>query len=107
MRGEDDGGILLPQRLQPLAKLAGKALVVQGKPAFIDDQQRRAAVEAVFDAMEEIGEHGRRSAGADQPLGFEHLHRGDAEPLGLGVEQPAVSAADAIGLQRAFERLRL
>ena len=89
LRGEDDGGVLLPQRLQPFAQLAGKALVVQRKPAFIDDQQRRPAVEAVFDAMEEIGEHGGRSAGADQPLGLERLHRGVAKPLGLGVEQPA------------------
>ena len=30
-----------------------------------------------------------------------------AEPLGLGVEQPAEGTADAIGLQRLLERLRL
>ena len=107
MRGEYDGGILLAQRLQPLAKLAGKALVVERQPAFIDDQQRRPAVEAVFDAMEEIGEHGGRSAGADQPLGLERLHRGVTKPLGLGVEQTTRGAANAIGLQRALERLRL
>ena len=89
LRGEDDGGVLLPQRLQPLAKLAGEALVVEGQPAFVDDQQRRPAVEPAFDAMEEIGEHGGRGAGADQPLGLERLHRGVAKPLGLGVEQTA------------------
>ena len=50
MRSEDDGGVLLPQRLQPLPHLAGKALVVQRQPTFVDDQQRRPAVEAVFDA---------------------------------------------------------
>ena len=104
LRGEDDGGVLLAQRLQPLAQLRGEARVVEREPALVDDQQRRPAVEAAFDAMEEIGEHGGRRAGADQALGLEGLHRGLAEPLGLGVEQPAVRTADAIGLQRLLQR---
>ena len=54
--------------------------------------------------MEEIGEHGGRGAGADQALGLEGLNRRLAEPLGLGVEQPAVGAADAIGLQGLLQR---
>ena len=45
--GEDDGGVLLAQRLQPFAELAGKALVVERQPAFVDDQQGRPAVEPV------------------------------------------------------------
>ena len=61
-------GVLLAQRLQPFAELAGKALVVEGEPAFVDDEQRRPAVEPLFDAMEQIGEHGGRGAGADQTL---------------------------------------
>ena len=51
--------------------------------------ERRPAVEAALDAMEEIGQHGGRCAGADQALGLEGLHRCGAELLGLGVEQPA------------------
>ena len=92
--GEDDGGVLLAQRLQPFAELAGEALVIEREPAFIDDQQRRAAVEPALDAVEEIGEHGGRRAGADQALGLERLHDGFAETLGLGVEQPAIGTAD-------------
>jgi len=86
LRGEDDGGILLPQRLQPTRELTGEALVVQRQPAFVDDQQRRPAIEAVFDAMKEIGEHGGRSAGADQPS-VSNTCPSVAKPLGLGVEQ--------------------
>ena len=107
LRGEDDGGVLLAQRLQPFAELAGKALVVEGEPALVDDEQRRPAVEPVLDAVEEIGEHRGRRAGADQPLGLEGLDVGLAEPLGLGVEQPAPRAADAIGLQRLLQRVGL
>jgi hypothetical protein len=57
--------------------------------------------------MEEIGEHGGGRAVADQTFGLEDLDVGLAEALGLGVEQPAPRAADAIGLQRAFERAGL
>ena len=88
--GEDDGGVLLAQRLQPFAELAGKALVVERKPALVDDQQGRPAVEPSLDAVEEIGQHRRRGARADQPFGLERLDVGRAEPLGFGVEQPAV-----------------
>ena len=60
--GEDDGGVLLAQRLQPLAQLRGEAAIVEREPALVDDEQRRPAIEAPFDAMEEIGEHGAGAA---------------------------------------------
>ncbi len=84
-----------------------KAGIVEDQPAFVDDEQRRPAVEPAFDAVEEIGQHGGRRAGADQALGLEGLDRGRAELLALGVEQPAGGAADAIGLQRLLQRRRL
>ena len=44
-----DRGVLLAQRLQPFPELAGKALVVEREPAFVDDQAasagRRAGVQ--------------------------------------------------------------
>jgi hypothetical protein len=73
-------------------------LVVEGEPAFIDDQQRGPPIEPGVDAMKEIREDGGGRAGADQPLGLEGLDVGLAKALGLGVEQPAPRAADAIGL---------
>ena len=79
--GEDDARVLLPQRLQPFAELAGEAAIVEGEPALVDDEQGGPAVEAVLDAVEEIGEDRRRGARADQPLGLEGLHLGLAEPL--------------------------
>ena len=93
--GEDDGGVLLAQRLQPFAQLAGEAVVVEREPAFIDDEEAWPPIEPAFDAMEEIGEHGRRGAGADQALGLEGLDVGVAETFGLGVEQPAIGTAKA------------
>ena len=53
--GEDDARVLLPQRLQPLAQLAGKAFVVECEPALVDDEQRGPAVEPVLDAVEQVG----------------------------------------------------
>ena len=79
--------------------MRGEAGVVEREPALVDDEQRRPAVEPGLDAMEQIGEHGGRGAGADQPFGLEGLNVGLAETLGLGVEQPAVGPAEAIGLQ--------
>jgi len=57
--------------------------------------------------VEEIGEHGGRGGRADQALGLERLHEGFAKMLALGVEQPAIGAADAIGPKRLFEVVRL
>ena len=76
-------GVLLAQRLQPFAQLAGEAVVVERQPALVDDEQGRPAVEPVLDAVEEIGEHGGRGARADQALGLEGLDLGFAKPLAL------------------------
>lgn len=74
--------------------------IVEREPAFVDDEEGRTPVEPAFDPVEEIGEHGGRGRRADQAFGLESLNRGVADPLGLGVEQPAPGAFDAIGLQR-------
>ena len=103
LRGENDAGVLLAQRLQPFAKLAGEALVVECQPAFIDDDERRRSVEPILDAVEELGQNGGRGLGADQPLGLEGLHRRSAEMLGLGVQQPAPGPADAVWPERLFQ----
>ena len=102
--GEDDRGVLLPQRLQPFAELRGEAAIVERQPAFVDDEQGGPTVETPLDAVEEIGEDGRRRARADQALGLEGLHVGFAQALGLGVEQPAVGPADAVGFERLLQR---
>src|SRR5690606_24331104 len=94
-------------RLQPLAELTGEILVIEREPAFIDDEQRWAAIEAIFDAVEEICEHGGRGTRADQALGLERLHKGFAKMLALAVEQPAIGAADAVGPERLFQVVRL
>ena len=44
--GEDDGRVLLAQRLQPFAELAGKPAIVEREPALVDDEQGGPAVEA-------------------------------------------------------------
>src|SRR5438132_14431238 len=47
-------------------------------------------------APKQIAEHGGRGTGADEPFGLERLHVGAAEMLVLGIEQPAVGAAETI-----------
>src|SRR5690606_29904783 len=107
LRGKDDGGVLLSERLQPFAELAGKAVVVERQPALVDDDEGRRPVEAVLDAMEEIGEHRRRRTGADEALGLESLHARFAEMLDLRVEQPPIGATHAKGPERLFEIIGL
>ena len=105
--GEDDGGILLPQRFQPFAKLAGKALIIKGQPSFIDDQQRRPTIEAIPDPVEEIGQHRRSCTGPDQPFDLEGLNGGLAQVLDLGVKEPPMGSAKAIGPERLLQVGRL
>ncbi len=87
--------------------MAGKALVVEREPTFVDDQQCRTAVEPPLDTMKEIGQHCRRGPGADQTLGFKGLNFSLPQALGLGIEQAAIGSAEAIGLQSSLERLGL
>ena len=60
--GEDDGGVLLAQRLQPFAQLAGKAVIVERKPAFVDDEQASAGRRAGLrcDGRDRKGRRARR-----------------------------------------------
>ena len=71
LRREDDARVLLPQRLQPFAQLAGEASVVECEPAFVDDEQRGPPVEAILDAVEDRASRrgrcpGVRNRGADR-----------------------------------------
>ena len=100
-------GVLLPQRLQPLAELAGEAGIVEREPALVDDEQGRPAVEPIFDAVKQIGQHGGRGAGADQALGLEGLDLRFAKTLGLRIEQAAPGPGDGVGLQRLLQRIGL
>ena len=100
LRGEDDAdAFFLRSVFSHSRSWPAKPLVVEREPALVDDEQRRPAVQPVLDAVEEIGEHGGRRARADQTFGLEGLDRRIAEVLVLGVEQPAVGTADAVGPQ--------
>ena len=105
--GEDDARILLAECLQPFPKLFGEAAVVEGEPAFVDDEQGWTPVEPIADAVEEVGENRGRGAGADKALGLEGLDVGLAEAFRLGVEQPSPGSADGVRLQGLFQRVGL
>ena len=93
---EHDASVLLAQRLEPFPQLRAKRRIVEREPALVDDQQCRPAIQASFDAMEQIGEHGGSRGGANQPLGLESRNVGLAETFGFSVQQPAPRAADTI-----------
>ena len=105
--GEDDGGVLLPERLQPFAQLPAEVGVIEGEPALVDQHHRGAPVEPGLDPVEEIGQHGGSHGRTDQPFGLEGQHIGRPEFLRLGIQKPAEGAAETEGLQRAFEFGRL
>ena len=76
LRGEDDGSVLLPECLQPFAELIGEPLIIERQPALVDDEQGWPTIEPVADPMKQIGQDGRRSPSADQPLDLEGLYIG-------------------------------
>src|SRR3546814_7201947 len=54
--GEHYRDILLAQRLQPFADARGEQRMVEEDPGLVEDQQRRPAVEALLEPVEQIGE---------------------------------------------------
>ena len=88
-----------PKGLQPLAKLLGEGGVVEDEPPLVDDEQSRAAVEPAFYAVEQVGQHGGRRTGADQPFGLEGLDRRRSRVVRLSASSSRPEAtAHAIGL---------
>ena len=69
--------------------MAREAFIVERQPTLVDYDERRRSIEAVFDAVKQIGEDRRGGVRADQALGLEGLHRGGPKVFGLGVEQPS------------------
>ena len=102
---EDDARVLLAQRLEPLPELGGKGRAVEDQPAFVDYDQRRAAVEPSLDPVKEIGEYGARRARANKAFRLEDLNAGTAKPLFLGIEQLSPRSAQAPGEERRLELL--
>ncbi len=107
LSGEDDAGVLLPQRLQPFAQLPGEAGIIESKPALVDDDKGGPSVETPADPVKQIGQDSRGGTGAVETFGLEGLHVGLAQPFRFGVEQPAPGSGDRIGLKRLFEGARL
>src|SRR3546814_14599465 len=85
----------------------GEGGAVEDKPALVEDDQGRRAIEPLPDAVKEIGEHGGGRGGADEPLGLERLHTRVAEAFDLRVEEASPGSADQLWRQRLFELLRL
>ena len=100
---ENDRGILLAKRLQPLPQLPGKFPVIKREPPFIDDQERWPAVKPSLNAMEQIRKDGRRNRRTNQPVSLKHLNGAFSKTLELRVKKPAVWPTEAVGLKRALQ----
>lgn len=75
---------------------------------LVQDQERRSAVEARFQAVEQVGQHRQDHAGlAHQGLGLEGLHVGERQPVLGGVQQPTERAFQGIGRQRGLQGVGL
>ena len=88
LTGIDPESVVAPDER---AQVRGRSMVVK--------RLRPILVEAVANAMEEIGQDGRRRRGADQPLRLERLHDRIADPLGLRREPLGLA-------RRVYERRR-
>ena len=100
--------VALAQRLQPLADAPGEGRIVEEHPRFIEHQQRRRAVEALLEPAEQIAQHRQhRGAPVHQLFHLEALHRRIAQPVVIGIEQPAAGATQDVGLQRLAQLIRL
>ncbi len=99
--GEDHRDVALTQCLQPLADATGEDRVVEEDPRFVENQQDRRPVEAVFEAPEEIRQH-RQHGGAPvhQLFHLEALNGGRAQPVFVRIEEAPAGAAQDVRLQR-------
>ena len=102
-----DRRVLLAQRLQPLTELAGKVRIIKSEPALVDDEQRWTAVEAAYRS----GETDKTALPAQRRCRSirrsQRPERRSAEVLILGIEQSVIGTAEAIGLERPLQNIRL
>ena len=88
-------------------RAANSGLVEEG-PGLVEHEQRRPAVEARLQAMEQVGEHRRDQAlHVHQRLHLDVQHVVEGECLGRAVEQPAVGAVERVGRQRRHQGIGL
>ena len=91
----------LPQLLEPAPDPLGEERVEQEGPGLVEDDQRRPAVEARLDPVEEV-EQDRDDhllAQVHQVRDLEDLEAGGAEGVALGVEQRAEGPGQGVGPQ--------
>jgi hypothetical protein len=84
---------------------ADEYLIVERLPALVDDNDRRIAIEPLFDPVEQV-EHGRRAAdGVVEHAGHVEPDRPgiDVGPVGLIVEQPGPLALAPPGTEPGME----
>ena len=104
---ENDRGIFLAKRLQPLPQLTSKFPVIKREPPFIDDEQGWPAVEPSLNAMEQIRKDGWRNRRPNQPICLKDLNGAFAQTLELCIKKSAVWPTEAVGLERALKHIRL
>nr|GEU28173.1 hypothetical protein [Tanacetum cinerariifolium] len=89
--GQQDYAIFLGEGLEPLADLVAERRVAQHDPRFVDHDHRRLAVQAAFDAAEQVQQHRQRKLFTEvhQLLDLEGGEGGQVQAIFLGVEQVA------------------
>ena len=58
VRHQHHGGVLFPEREEPLLDAVGEYRPHERRPQLLDYDQRRTSVELTFDAAKEVKEHG-------------------------------------------------
>ena len=106
--GEHHGHVLLAQGLQPLADAGREQRVVEERPGLVEDQERRPAVEARLQPVEQVGKHRR-----DERLVRHQLFHLDVQHVGLGellggsIEETAIGTFQRVGGESRHQRVRL
>ena len=96
------------ERLQPFADARREQWIVEKHPGFIEHQQRRPAIEASLEAMEQIGQH-RQHQRLDlhQAVHLEVHDIAQRQRVRGAVQQPAVGAFQRVGVQRLAQLVGL
>src|SRR5579875_901387 len=109
LRREYDRRVLFAQRAQPLLDLRSEDAACEHHPGLIQDDERRAAVEPLVDAMEEVGDdrHDHLRAHRHQGFELEGDERAFEHHVAIGVEKAPERAGERKGAEPVADRLVL
>src|SRR5260370_23369173 len=109
LRRQHHGGVLLTQGPQPLLDFCAERAIGQHDPGFVEDDERRPAVQALIDAVEQIGDDGNNYLWPHrhQRLQLEGDERLFEQDITVSIEKASERTRKRKGIQTIADRIVL